>query len=117
MSTLDQVLDAIRGHRFRYSDEEELQEGLAAALASVGLEVEREVRFDKGSRIDLLVGRVGIEVKVKGGVAEVLRQLCRYAPHVDELVLVTIKASHRSYLPDEVEGVPLTVEFIAGGAL
>jgi hypothetical protein len=117
MTTLDQVLAVIRDHRFSYANEEELQEGLAAAIASTGLDVQREVRFDGASRIDLLVDRVGIEVKVKGGVGEVERQLRRYAPHVDELVLVTIKASHRSYLPDEIEGVPLTVEFLAGAAL
>jgi hypothetical protein len=117
MTTVDQVLAAIRGHRFNYSNEDELQQGLAAAIASLGLDVEREVRLDGQNRIDLLVGKVGIEVKTKGGVAEVLRQLCRYAPHVDELVLVTIKASHRAHLPSEVEGTPLAVEFIAGSAL
>ncbi|HET7588612.1 MAG TPA: hypothetical protein VFK14_00280 [Solirubrobacterales bacterium] len=111
------MLGAIRRHTFQFANEDELQQGLAAALTSEGLDVEREVRFDKHNRIDLLVDRIGIEVKVKGGTAEVHRQLCRYTPHVDQLVLVTIKAGHVQDLPSEIEGTPLSVVFIAGGAL
>jgi hypothetical protein len=114
---VDQVLSAIRGHVYRFASEDDLQRGLEAALTKRGLDVEREVRVDDLNRIDLMVGRVGIEVKVKGGAAEVNRQLCRYAPHVDHLVLVTIKATHRQHLPDEIDGTPLTVVFIAEGAL
>lgn len=113
----DQVVAAIEHHTFRFADESELQEGLAAALAAEGIEARREVRLDARNRIDLLVGNVGIEVKVKGGVAEVARQLCRYTSHVEHLVLVTIKASHKQHLPEEIEGTPLSIVFIAGGAL
>lgn len=114
---VDQTLSAIRGHLYRFANEDELQQGLAAALEAAGLDVAREVSVDARNRIDLMVGRIGIEVKVKGGVAEVNRQLCRYAPHVDHLVLVTIKATHGQHLPDEIDGTPLTVVFIAEGAL
>jgi hypothetical protein len=45
------------------------------------------------SRIDFLVGRVGLELKTEGSVHEVMRQLRRYAEstRVDELVLLTSK--------------------------
>src|SRR5258708_35581089 len=73
------IIDVLATHRFSYATEDDLQRGLAAALAGAGFDVEREVRLDNRSRIDLLVGRVGVEVKVAGAATSVLRQLRRYA--------------------------------------
>lgn len=66
-------------------------------------------RIKKGDRIDLLAGRVGIELKVDGGWAEVLRQLDRYAasPDVDALILITSRRRLASGLPAELRGKPL----------
>lgn len=91
------VLDIIRGCRFLWASEVELQRGIAAALEHAGLPVEREVRLNARDRIDLLVGRVGIEVKTAGAWRDVGRQCDRYldSDMLDELVLVTAKAQHR----------------------
>jgi hypothetical protein len=116
VGTLDQVLAAIRGHRFRYTNEDELQEGIAAALASGGLKPMREVRLSDADRIDLFVDPVGIEVKVAGSQTHPWDQLKRYAAHdaIQSLVLVT----NRPYtLPDEVGGKPLRVVSLAGMGL
>jgi hypothetical protein len=116
VTTLDRVLAAIRGHRYRYTNEDELQEGIAAALAQCGLEPLREVRLSDTDRIDILVDPVGIEVKVAGSQTHPWDQLKRYAEHdaIKALVLVT----NRPYaLPDEVGEKPLHVVSLAGMGL
>lgn len=108
------VAAAIRRFDFRYADEDQLQEGLANALLSEGFDVKREVRLGPGERIDLLVDRVGVEVKVKGSSAQVARQLARYGRHdLDGLVLVTTKLRHA---PPSLP-IPIEVVCLAGASL
>lgn len=116
MSTLDQVLAVIRGHRFLYTNEDELQEGIATALERAGLDARREVRLGDRDRIDLLVEDVGIEVKVRGSASAAYAQLQRYAAHDDvaHLVLVTTLWQR---LPQDAGGKPLTTISLAGAGL
>lgn len=109
------VRDLIAAHRFRYGAEGHLQEGIAGALAQAGWPVRREVLLNRHDRVDLLVVRVGVEVKVAGKPDSVLRQLQRYAASdlLDELLLVTTRARHRD-LPAQVGGKSLTVLLIGG---
>lgn len=115
--TAEELVTVLRAHRFRHATEDELQEGIAAALISGGFEVEREVRLGARERIDVLVGTVGIEVKIAGDGRAVERQLARYAEHacIDELVLVTSRARHRP--PDEIGGKPVHVVSLIGAGL
>jgi hypothetical protein len=117
VSVCTPIVDVLAARRFSYASEEDLQAGLAAALADTGFEVEREVRLDDRSRIDLVVGRVGVEVKVAGKPGSVLSQLRRYAAsdRLDGLLLVTSAVRHR--LPDTVGGKPLSVFQIVGAGL
>lgn len=110
------VVAALRRCRFRFANEAQLQAALAGALAAAGFPVEREVPVG-GGRIDLVVGRVGLEVKVAGARAQVLRQLRRYADpsRLDALVLVTTRARQLD-MPADVAGVPLEiVELVTNG--
>jgi hypothetical protein len=112
------VAATIRRHRFPFGDEDQLQEGIAAALAAAGFAVEREVRLRARDRIDLLVdGRVGVEIKIDGATRRVLSQLRRYAEHdqVAELVLVTRCARHQ--VPRSMNGKSVTVVNLAGVGL
>lgn len=101
LCTAAAVVEAIRGCRFRWSSEQELQRGLAGALEAAGYTVAREVPLNAHNRIDFLIERVGIEVKTSGGWRDVDRQLQRYltSPLLDELVLVTARARHRRIPP------------------
>lgn len=110
-----QITAAIRANRFRYSCEDRLQEGIALALGDAGIAAEREFRLGSADRIDMLAGRVGIEVKVAGTPGAVARQLRRYAasPDLDALVLVTTRARHRS-IAGEMDGKPVSVVFLSG---
>lgn len=116
--TATDVAEVVRAHRFAFRDEREFQEGIADALRSWGIAAEREcVLADGAGRIDLRVGRVGVEVKVAGSVPQVLRQLGRYARsgRFDELVLVTVCAAH-TRVPEAVAGIPvLVVPILTGG--
>lgn len=111
----DAITTALRRHRFRFTSEAELQAGIALALESEELPVAREVELFPGSRIDFLVGRVGVEVKVDGSLGAVTRQLHRYAEsdRVDALVLVSSRNRHARQ-PGSMSGKPLRVVILGG---
>lgn len=116
MTTLDRIDLLIRSHRFRYTDEDQLQRGITELLEREGFEPRREVRLGALDRIDIMVGAIGIEVKVAGTVAAVFEQLQRYAAHddVEALLLVT---SQYQRLPDKAGGKPLSTISLALSAL
>lgn len=115
-----QVVEQIRAHRYRWTDEAQLQEGVTEALLAAGLPVVREVRLSARDRIDAVVDRIGVEMKVSAPgrttpVDRVLAQLVRYAAsgQFDALVLVTTSPRH-AILPDTVAGLPLHVVVLGG---
>lgn len=101
------IATALRARRYVYASEAELQGQLATVLAERGMPVRREVRLDHRDRIDLMVGDIGIEVKVKGQRTPI-SQLLRYSEHdqVGGLLLVTTRAAE---LEDTVGGKPAAV--------
>ncbi len=113
----DRIRRAVESRAFRYVGERELQAGLLEAFTLDDLHPQPEVHLRDAGRIDFIVSgdrRVGVEVKIQGSIENVLRQLQRYAPHVDELVLVTTKHNHR-FLPDTVGEKPLHVVLMRSG--
>jgi len=117
-ATLDEVVAVIAAHRFGHATEAELQQGLAEVLWHAGYSVEREARLSARDRIDLLVDRVGIEVKVGGSVGNVVRQLERYADseELDALVLASSRRHHLD-MPAALNGKPVVVVSLMAGAL
>jgi hypothetical protein len=106
---LEAVIASLRRRRFNYSNEKDLQAGIATALQADGFEFSREHKLGDAGTIDFLVyGFLGIEVKIKGSPSDVARQLLRYAgcQEVKGLVLVTGRAALSS-LPAELMGKPL----------
>lgn len=105
-------------HRLRVSarDERTLQDAIGALFPDARREA---VLDEKGrDRVDFLVPKgIAIEVKVGGGLAEVTRQLHRYAQHaqVSALVLVTTRALHLG-VPRQLNGKPVDVVHVTGGA-
>jgi plasmid stability protein len=115
--THDDLIVRLRSARFRYSNEAELQEAIAAHLGTK--RSEREVTLAANARIDFLIGDVGIEVKIGGSPAEIFRQLMRYAqlPQVASFVVVTDKKRIVNGLPLRVLGKPLDVVSLAESSL
>lgn len=107
------ITELLARYRFTWTTENELAVQLADVLAAAGIPVEQEVRLTPDSRIDLMAGRVGIEVKIAGTAEAAARQLQRYAATgaVDELVLATTRVAHRG-LPAELGGIPVTVAYL-----
>lgn len=114
MAEVDEVLAVLRSKRFLFTREDDLQEAVADALVAEGLAPVREVRLSPRDRIDVLVGNVGIEIKVAGKPHSVSAQMERYAAsdRLDALVLVTCRARHRP--PAELLGKPVHVVFLGG---
>jgi len=119
--TSGELAVALQGYAFRFSDEKQLQAGIAQALAELEVEFLAEVVLTPGDRLDfLVVPGIAIEVKTndsKGGAAlsSVTRQLWRYAKldAVKEIVLVTTRSKHRD-LPPDILGKPVHVVYISG---
>jgi hypothetical protein len=70
---------------------------------------EREVVLSRAERIDfLLVGGIGIEVKIGMSISALTRQLFRYANLEAIRALVVVVTSNRlSNLPREINGKPV----------
>lgn len=116
-SLLARLAAAVGGRVYRWRHEDDLQRGIFDVLAGWPEPVLREAQLPGvRGRIDFLVGEVGIEVKVDGGLSPVTRQLHRYL-EVEALagvLLVTTVASHLA-VPREMLGKPVTVVRLTGG--
>ncbi|HLL93178.1 MAG TPA: hypothetical protein VK252_09590 [Solirubrobacteraceae bacterium] len=115
---IEQVLEVLRGRRWRVQNEAELQVAIAEELRTARVPFSREVMLSCHERIDFMVGDVGVEVKVDGSVAEIARQLQRYAGHeaIAHLVLATTRVRHITQLDQATfAGKRVTVVHLAGG--
>ncbi len=106
--TIEAILAALSGVRLPLHDEKALQAEMAMHFAALGIPAEREVALGGGDIVDFMVGGIAIEVKIKGGRRDILRQCQRYAAHaqVDALVLATNVAMG---FPPELNGKPTAV--------
>ncbi|QGZ17184.1 Cas4 family exonuclease [Arthrobacter phage DrYang] len=100
-----------------WTTEDELQHSIAETLKAAGLDVTREVTLDGGlGRVDLMVGKVGVEVKIKGSWQQLTRQVMRYAraEEIKALLVITTKAAHAKHVPVQAFGVPILTVFLDG---
>jgi hypothetical protein len=94
-SPCDRVTAVLWAHRFHFANEEQLKDGMARVFNAAGIVFAREIVLGPRDRIDFLLPcGLGIEVKVKGSMTEVVMQLARYAEHhlVAGLLLVSTKS-------------------------
>jgi hypothetical protein len=114
---LEEAADALSGHRFMFTSEDELQQGIAMVL---GKEWTREHVLSKEDRIDFWhkMHCLGIEVKVDGSLSELTRQVFRYTENEKvQGVLVVTSLSRLSRLPDTMNGKPVRVLRLTGSIL
>ena len=104
----DAVLAALKAMRPPFAPYEyDIHQMVGDCLREAGLDHTHEARIGAGSRIDYLVGTVGIEIKKgKPKPALLLGQLARYAAceSVESLVVITQRSMR---LPDSIGGKPL----------
>jgi hypothetical protein len=113
--TAADLAEVLSRHAYRYANEVGLHAGLEQAMLDADLHPRPEVHLGPAGRIDFLVDRVGVEVKVAGETEPLLRQLTRYAgrSEIDELLVVTTRRKHRQ-LPSAVSGKPVHVLVVGG---
>lgn len=105
---LDYLAETIRAHAFSFSNEEELQCGIAECLERARIAFAREVVLGPKDRVDFFTHGIGIEVKVDGSISAVTRQLHRYAHHPDVRGLLLIASRIRLLnLPESINGKPV----------
>ncbi|HEY6329737.1 MAG TPA: hypothetical protein VI756_10400 [Blastocatellia bacterium] len=102
----------LESRSFLAVDEQALQRGLATVFQDQGIEFWREYDCSPKDRIDFVIGSIGLEVKVDGSRADVVRQLQRYAQYFDALILVTTRSRHQ--MPKTLGGKPLETILLRG---
>lgn len=107
-SLLEQVETTLRSWRFSWSNESELQEGVATALHRAEIPAVREHRLGEAGRVDFWLEQPGIaiELKTKGSPSEVIRQIHRYAEVAAVHGVILVSTSLRLRLPAELAGKP-----------
>lgn len=97
-------------YRLAYQSEEDLQELIERILLKEGLPYFREVILSPQDRIDFTIGKIGIEIKIKGTLTNLTRQLHRYTlhPNLDSILVVTDK-NILSTLPDTLNNKNIRV--------
>lgn len=96
MEDLTRLAELIGLHRYRFSTEAELQEGLFEVFTAAGETVSREVRRVGGAdRYDMVVGRIAVEVKIKGSLGPFVRQLFRYSERPEFEGILAVVGSGR----------------------
>lgn len=106
---LEALLASLKKYKFRFFDEEGLQSGLSKVFESQNIPFVREKSLNRADRPDFLVaGGIAIEVKIKGSLAQFLRQASRYLedPRVQILVIIGTPA-WISKVPAALHGKPI----------
>jgi len=96
---MDELFELLASYDIPATRSEELLHDLiVGVLAGGGVRFEREFVFNAASRVDFWLPdyRVAIEVKVDGGVNDVLAQCHRYGTEecVDGVLLITTRRRH-----------------------
>ncbi len=102
------IASALASCRVLRDSERELQDAVAEILSRAGIAFEREAVLADGDRIDFLIGSVGLEVKVRGGLSALTRQLARYAASERVAELVVLTTPRLACLPRSLHGKPLS---------
>lgn len=120
---LAEISSTIQSYSFAVGGEEDLQEQVWEILSwQVPYSFVREFVISPRDRIDFFIPqpRIGIECKVDGAPASVMRQLLRYAEFewIDGLILVTMRSSHLKLSSrTDLENATLQVCWIGGNQL
>jgi hypothetical protein len=115
---VEQLQQILSSGNIRFGTELAMQADVAAVLTAAGVSFLAEHRLDSRSRIDFLAGEIGIECKIDGSPATVLRQCRRYMEfaEISGLILLTSKPRHRWSIED-LGGKPFSVIWVGASFL
>ena len=107
-SGLEELSRLLGANRYSFQSEAELHECLADVLDAAGVAYQREVRLSEAHRVDFMVGRLAVEVKLSGPLSALTRQVHGYLQHEEvDGVLVVAAKTRLAGLPGEVSGKPV----------
>lgn len=96
--------------RFRYRDEKQLHDGIAAVLDAMGVSYTREHVATEEDRFDFFVQEgVVIEVKIGGGISNAAAQIKRYAQLDIVKAIVCITTKHWPFTIRDLNKKPFAV--------
>lgn len=107
----------ITSARLDLSTEGAVQRGLARLFEAEGVAFEAEVVLAPSDRIDFLIGRVGVEVKIGHPRRAILRQLERYARSDRVDVILLVSSAPFPSAGFELNGKPVRVVSLSVGWL
>ena len=113
------ITSALENKRFRFTSEEDLQQGIEIALQQSSLPFEREKVLSTRDRPDFVVDhQFAIEIKIKGTLAQALRQISRYAEHAQITAILLVGTPHwLNRVPGSVAGKPVFSMRLIGSLL
>ena len=108
---LYELVRTLSQYRYPIGSESEFQAGLELVLQTHGIRYIRECNLGREfGRVDFYLPEfcTGVELKVKGGPSEVVRQLHRYcqSPEIRAVVLLTSR-QRLARMPASINGKPL----------
>lgn len=116
---IEHLATRLAAYRFRFGTERDLQDGIEALLVTERIPFQRERAISGPDRPDFLVdGNLAVEVKIKGSLAQLLRQASRYASH-PEIAGIVVVGSPRwlAGVPTELCGKPVRAVRLLGSLL
>jgi hypothetical protein len=117
--TLTELSKTITRYRFTFTSEKELQNGIATALIKEKIPHLREFVLNVTDRPDfMLYDGIVIEVKIKGSLADLLRQATRYAGYDQVTGILVVGTPHwLSRIPATLAGKPVRALRLIGSML
>lgn len=109
MNTTYDLIGYLSRLRFRHVTERDFQDSIEKVFRKGDIAFIREYEITSSDRLDFLVdGRIALEVKIKGSLSNLIRQLSRYARHEDiREVLVVGTPRWIPQVPALIEGKPV----------
>lgn len=118
LAFLENLEAMLAQYRFRFTSEKDLQDGIEAALKAENICYTREQSLNLSDRPDFIAGGIAIEVKIKGSMAELLRQASRYAQCEDINAILVVGTPHwLTRVPTELCGKPVHAVRLMGSLL
>jgi hypothetical protein len=110
----------IARYRFSFTSEKELQDGIAAMLVKERIPYLRELTLTlQGDRPDFMLHNgIALEIKIKGSLADLLRQASRYAGHKEVNGILVVGTPHwLPRIPATLSGKPVRALRLIGSML
>jgi hypothetical protein len=117
--TLEKLSNMITNYRFCCVSEKDLQDGIAAVLLKENIPCLRECTLSAPDRPDfMLEGGIALEIKIKGSLAELIRQASRYAEHEEVTGILVVGTPHWfPRIPATLGGKPVRALRLIGSLL